>query len=77
MQLLSNLAKSDTEKRMSKDFKKLLKITKDEKFVTARHSLKCMWKIAIIPAFTEIVIKGLKSRFDECVSEKKWNTFAL
>ena len=39
VQVLSNLAKSDPKQRMLKDFEKLLAVTKDEKFVTARHSL--------------------------------------
>lgn len=37
-QFLSNLAISDPEKRMLKDFKVLWEVTKDPKFVTARHS---------------------------------------
>ncbi|MDQ3004997.1 MAG: hypothetical protein M3R47_06380, partial [Chloroflexota bacterium] len=38
-QVLSNLAKSDPRKRMLKDFDKLLAVTKDGRFVTARHCL--------------------------------------
>jgi hypothetical protein len=44
-QLLSNLAKSDPKSRMLKDFDKLLAVTKDEKFVTARHCLQSLWKV--------------------------------
>jgi len=43
-QVLCNLAKSDTENRMVKDFAALLAVTKDEKFVTARHCLQSLWK---------------------------------
>jgi len=39
-QILSNLAKSDPENRILKDFNKLLAVTKDERFVTARHCLQ-------------------------------------
>src|SRR5215204_4947326 len=39
-QILSNLAKSDPENRILKDFDKLLTVTKDERFVTARHGLQ-------------------------------------
>src|SRR5260221_12921782 len=36
-QVLSNLAKSDPENRMLKDFDVLLTVTKDARFVTAHH----------------------------------------
>jgi HEAT repeat protein len=39
-QLLSNLAKSDPEQRMLKDFDALFAVTRDERFVTARHSMR-------------------------------------
>src|SRR5258705_9847296 len=48
VQVLSNLAKSDPKKRMLKDLPQLFAVTKDEKFVTARHSLQCLWKIGIV-----------------------------
>jgi hypothetical protein len=44
-QLLCNLAKSDTRKRMLKDFDAVLAVTRDEKFVTARHTLQSLWKV--------------------------------
>ena len=31
--------------RMLKDFDKLLAVTKDERFVTARHCLQSLWKV--------------------------------
>ncbi len=46
-QLLANLAKSDPKGRMLKDFDKLLDVTKDEKFVTARHCLQSIWKVGL------------------------------
>src|SRR5215212_5606212 len=48
IQVLSNLAESDTEKRLLKDLDQLLVVTKDEKFVTARHSLQSLWKVAVV-----------------------------
>src|SRR5258707_3708527 len=43
-QLLSQLARSDPKKRMLKDFDKLLAVTHDQIFVTARHTLQSLWK---------------------------------
>ena len=44
-QVLCNLAKSDPENRMLEDFSALLVVTKDERFVTARHCLQALWKV--------------------------------
>src|SRR5688572_33171530 len=44
-QLLCNLAKSDPENRILHDFDKLLEVTKDKRFVTARHCLQSLWKV--------------------------------
>jgi len=44
-QVLANLAKSDPQNRMAKAFPALLKLTRDEKFVTARHCLQSLWKV--------------------------------
>jgi len=41
-QVLCNLAKSDPNGRMLKDFDKLLAVTKDERFVTARHCMQSL-----------------------------------
>ncbi len=46
-QVLSNLAKSDSQQRMLKDLSALLKVTKDERFVTARHCLQSLWKVGL------------------------------
>jgi len=70
-QVLSNLAKSDPKKRMLKDLAALLKVTKDERFVTARHCLQSLWKVGVAgePQRTAL-LKGLAVRFEECASEK-------
>ena len=44
-QVLCNLAKSDPKNRMLKDFPSLLAVTRDERFVTARHCLQALWKV--------------------------------
>ena len=46
-QLLANLGKSDSKGRMFKDFDKLLNVTKDERFVTARHCMQNIWKVGL------------------------------
>lgn len=70
-QILSNLAKSDPQGRMLKDFDALLAVTKDERFVTARHCLQSLWKIGLAGREQqELVVKGLEKRFNECATEK-------
>jgi hypothetical protein len=70
-QLLSNLAKSDSKEKMLKDFNKLLAVTKDEKFVTARHCLQSLWKIGIVGKKQQkVLLDGLAFRYDECIAEK-------
>ncbi len=71
VQVLSNLAKSDPEQRMLKDVAKLFAVTKDEKFVTARHSLQSLWKIGIVnKEFQKKIVDGLNKRFKESIDEK-------
>ena len=70
-QILSNLAKSDPENRILKDFDKLLTVTKDERFVTARHCLQSLWKVGVAGnKQKKIYMEGLERRFKECVTEK-------
>ena len=70
-QVLCNLAKSDTQKRMLRDFPALLAVTKDERFVTARHTLQALWKIgAAGKEQQQIVVDGLAGRFEDCAAEK-------
>jgi hypothetical protein len=70
-QLLGNLGKSDPKGRMVKDFDKLLNVTKDEKFVTARHTLQNIWKVGLGGKNAQIlVVKGLEKRYKECIKEK-------
>ena len=63
-QALSSLAKSDPNERMLKDFGALLAVTKDERFVTARHCLQSLWKVAVAgERQRNVVVKGLVRRF--------------
>jgi hypothetical protein len=70
-QVLSNLAKNDPKNRMLKDFDKLLAVTKDERFVTARHCLQSMWKVGVAGKKQQkVYMDGLERRFKECIHEK-------
>jgi hypothetical protein len=70
-QVLCNLAKSDPKERLLKDFGRLLIVTKDERFVTARHCMQALWKVGVAgKKQQEIYMKGLKRRFKECITEK-------
>jgi hypothetical protein len=70
-QVLANLAKSDPKGRMFKDFDKLIAVTKDEKFVTARHCLQSIWKVGLAGRKQgRLAANGLKKRFQECAAEK-------
>jgi hypothetical protein len=70
-QVLCNLAKSDPEKRMLRDFEALLAVTKDERFVTARHCLQALWKVGTAgKEQQQMVVTGLERGYHECISEK-------
>jgi len=70
-QILCNLAKSDPKTRMLKDFAKLLAVTKDERFVTARHCLQALWKVGVAGKKQQkAYMEGLERRFQECLAEK-------
>ncbi len=70
-QVLCNLAQSDPQNRMLKDFDALLEVTKDERFVTARHCLQAIWKVGLVaPAQRQMLLEGLARRYRECIREK-------
>jgi hypothetical protein len=70
-QLLCSLARSDPDRRILGDLDALLEVTKDERFVTARHCMQSLWKVgAAGDAQRRAVVEGLRRRFDECASEK-------
>ena len=70
-QILCNLAKSDPKQRMLKDFDALLAVTKDERFVTARHCMQSLWKVGVAGKDQQQkLVDGLAGRFEECITEK-------
>lgn len=70
-QLLCYLAQSDPEKRILTDFVRVLEVTKDAKFVTARHSLQSIWRVGLAgPEQRKVAVEGLATRFVESGSEK-------
>jgi hypothetical protein len=70
-QALCSLAKSDPRGRMRKDLGALLAVTKDDRFVTARHCLQSLWKIGVAGEEQQkALVEGLVKRFKECTSEK-------
>ena len=72
--LLCNLAKSDTEDRLSTALDRLLIHTRDEKFITSRQCIQNIWKAgATNKANREKVLKHLEKRFTECVNEQHYN----
>ncbi len=73
-QILANLAKSDPEKRMLRDFDALLEVTRDARFVTARHCMQSIWKVgAAGKEQQKMLVDGLERRFEECINEKNWS----
>src|SRR3954451_16069182 len=70
-QALSNLAKSGPKQRMPRDLPALLSVTKDERFVTARHCLQSLWKVGVAgEPQRKALLNGLEARFAECSTEK-------
>ena len=70
-QIFSHLAISDPKGRMFKDFDALLNVTRDERFVTARHCMQSLWRVGLAgKKQTQLVLNGLELRFKECVTEK-------
>ena len=70
-QVLCNLARSDPENRMLQDLKALLLVTRDERFVTARHCMQSLWKIGIAgESQRNALVEMLIHRFCECATEK-------
>ena len=70
-QLLCSLAKSDPEIRMLSELPALLALTKDARFVTARHCMQSLWKIGVAgKRQQQQLVRGLEIRFRECITEK-------
>ncbi|HVH13710.1 MAG TPA: hypothetical protein VM759_11690 [Longimicrobium sp.] len=71
-QVLANLAgHSDPEARILRDLEALVEVTRDERFVTARHALQSLWKVGAAGARQrDALVAGLCQRFAECAAEK-------
>ena len=56
---------------MKKDFSALMAVTKDERFVTARHCLQSIWKVgASGKKMQKMVVEAFADRFRDCAAEK-------
>jgi hypothetical protein len=72
-QFLAGLAKSDPEKRILGDFSALWEVTKDPKFVTARHSLQSIWQVGLAgQEQKEMVLTHIEDRFLNGAHEKNY-----
>jgi hypothetical protein len=72
-QFLSYLAISDPEKRMLNDFPLLWEVTRDSKFVTARHSLQSIWRVGLAGDEQQaLLMKHFIERFRTCIEEKNY-----
>ena len=70
-QVLSNLARSDPKGRMLKDFDRLLAVTRDERFATARHTFQAIWKVGLAgEKQRKLLLGGLERRYKECAKER-------
>jgi len=71
-QVLSRLAISDPEGRLLKDFKALFNVTRDKRFVTARHTMQSLWIVgAATEALRKLYLEHMEDRYDECIAEKQ------
>jgi hypothetical protein len=56
---------------MVRDVPALLAVTKDERFVTARHCMQSLWKVGVAgESQRRVLVDGLTDRFQECIAEK-------
>jgi hypothetical protein len=70
-QVLCNLAKSDEERRLAVDIDRLMDVTHDDKFVTARHIVQSLWKIGVgDPKLRSVLLGRIARRFAIAAAEK-------
>ena len=70
-QVLCGLAAHDTTDRILGDLPALVEVTRDERFVTARHALKSLWRVGLAgEAQRRAVVAALDARYRECATEK-------
>lgn len=72
-QFLASLAISDPAKRIVDDFPALWEVTKDPKFVTARHSLQAIWRVGLAgEEQKDLVVRNFVKRFHNGAEEKNY-----
>ncbi|QUW22798.1 hypothetical protein JSQ81_04220 [Sporosarcina sp. Marseille-Q4063] len=72
-QFLAGLAISDSEKRILTVFPTLWEVTKDPRFVTARHSLQTIWRVGLAGEEQMLlVISHFIDRFQNGADEKHY-----
>ncbi|RXI96658.1 hypothetical protein DS745_23455 [Anaerobacillus alkaliphilus] len=72
-QFLCRLAISDPEKKILEDFSAIWEVTRDKKFVTARHCLQSIWRIGLAgEQQRKLVLESFKNRFLKCEDEKNY-----
>ena len=65
--------RSRQRNQMLHDFPTLWDVTKDSKFVTARHALQSIWKVGLAgPEQREIVLNYFYNRFKNGINEKHY-----
>ncbi|MHA6297755.1 hypothetical protein [Devosia sp. CAU 1758] len=70
-QLLPRLALSDPEGRIVGDLPRLMAVTDDEKFVTARHTIQSLWRIGLAgEAARTALLAAVERRFADCASHR-------
>lgn len=70
-QMLAHLALSDPEDRMRGDFAALAGVMRDEKTVTARHTLQSIWRVGLAGEDRlALVLDALAERFRDSASER-------
>ncbi|KUL25716.1 hypothetical protein [Actinoplanes awajinensis] len=71
-QLLCNLAAHDTSGRiLGDDLEALLTVTKDPRFVTARHSLRSLWRIGLAGGVQRrVLLDVITQRYQDSFAEK-------
>ncbi|TQS46069.1 hypothetical protein [Cryptosporangium phraense] len=70
-QWLCNLASQDASGRIETDLDALMAVTRDPRFVTARHALQSLWKIGLGGAGQRrLILERIDGRFRESAGEK-------
>lgn len=70
-QLLANLAASDPERRILRDLDALVAVSRDERFVTARHALKALWRTGVSGEEQRVrLLALLDQRFTDAAAER-------